>query len=308
MQRVVSKILSIFTLAIFVMSMTGAAVCNNPTCSACKPVSKTIIVAGDGSGKYNCDGKDDQVQINQALAFAAKNSGTTVHLKGPFTYVIRDTLMIGSNTVFEGESGVTIKLAKGLKTWGGPKSRIANEKAMLMIRGNSANNVIIRELTVDGSQSDYYPKIKLGTSCYNMATLIGCSGLTIQEVTFKNGCNDAMLLSKCSNVLIDAVNVNKCGHDGVYAYNVKDIIVKNSKFINRTNSSCRFYTVTNGKFVNNECTTSGGGYAGLELEGVVKNIEVYGNYFYHLAGPAIAHVNSKESSVKIYDNKIVKRK
>ena len=173
-----------------------------------------------------------------------------------------------------------------------------------MIKDNSASNVIIRNLSVDGSQSDYYPKIKLGTSCYNMATLIGCNGLKIQNVTFKNGCNDAMLISKCSNVIIDKVIVNKCGHDGVYAFNVKGITVKNSKFINRTNSSCRFYTVTNGVFANNDCTTSGGGYAGLELEGVIKNIKVYGNYFHDLAGPAIAHVHTKETNVDVHTNRI----
>jgi polygalacturonase len=261
--------------------------------------TQVVNVAGDGSGKFNCDGIDDHVQINQALEYAANNPGTTVHLKGPFTYDIGDSLLIDSNTILEGESGATIKLAKGLPIWGGRGSSISAEKAMLMIRGSSATSVTIRNLTVDGSQSDYYPHITLGWSSYNMATLIGCNGLTIQDVTFKNGCNDAMLMSKCSNVMIDTVTVNKCGHDGVYAYNINGITVKNSKFINRTNSSCRFYTVTDGVFANNDCTTSGGGYAGLELEGTVKNIEVYGNNFHGLAGPAIAHVNTKETNVNI---------
>jgi polygalacturonase len=266
--------------------------------------TQVVNVAGDGSGKFNCDGIDDHVQINQALEYAANNPGTTVHLKGPFTYDIGDSLLIDSNTILEGESGATIKLAKGLPIWGGRGSSISAEKAMLMIRGSSATSVTIRNLTVDGSQSDYYPHIILGWSSYNMATLIGCNGLTIRNVTFKNGCNDAMLMSKCSNVMIDTVTVNKCGHDGVYAYNINGITVKNSKFINRTNSSCRFYTVTDGVFANNDCTTSGGGYAGLELEGTVKNVEVYGNNFHDLAGPAIAHVNSKETNVNIHDNKM----
>jgi hypothetical protein len=265
--------------------------------------NKQIInVAGDGSGKYNCDGNDDQVQINQALDDAASQPGTIVHLKGPFTYEISDSLRIGSNTVLEGDSGAKIKLAPGLNEWGGRGSSIANEKAMLMIKGNSASDVTIRNLTVDGSQSDYYPHITLGWSIFNMATLIGVDGLTIQDVTFQNGCNDAMLISKSSNVMIDSVTVNKCGHDGVYAYNVKDITVKNCTFINRTNSSTRFDIVTDGVFANNDCTTSGGGYAGLELENAVTNIEVYGNNFHDLAGPDIAHVHTKETNVNIHDN------
>jgi polygalacturonase len=267
--------------------------------------TQTIIIAGDGSGDYNCDGSGDQVEINQALEYAAANPGTTVYLKGPFTYVIDDTILIGSNTVLAGDSTATIKLAPGLSIWGGSGSSISNEKAMLMIKGNSGSNITIRNITVDGSQSDYYPDINLGTSCYNMATLIGCDGLTIQDVTFQNGCNDAMLISESSNIVIDSVTVNKCGHDGVYAYHVTDIIVKNCSFINRTNSSCRFDTVTNGVFVNNECTTSGGGYAGLELQGTLKNIEASGNYFHDLDAPAIVHLNTDETNVNIHDNRIV---
>ena len=266
--------------------------------------TKTVTVAGDGSGDFNCDGKDDHVQINQALESAANNPGTTVHLKGPFTYVIGDSLLIGSETTLEGDSGVTIKLAPGLPVWGGHKVSIANEKAMLMIRGNSATNVKIGNLIVDGSQSDYYPGVKLGTSSYNMATLINCNGLTIQNVTFQNGCNDAMLISKSSNVMIDTVTVNKCGHDGVYAYHVNGITVKNSKFINRTNSSVRFDSVTDGVMIKNDCTTSGGGYAGLELQGTLKNIEASGNYFHDLPVPAIVHLNTEETNVKIHDNRI----
>ena len=54
----------------------------------------------------------EHVQINQALKFVAGNSKyTTVHLKGPFTYVIDDTLLIGSNTILEGDSNAVIKLA-----------------------------------------------------------------------------------------------------------------------------------------------------------------------------------------------------
>ena len=266
--------------------------------------TQVVTVAGDGSGDFNCDGKADDVQINQALEFAARNPGTTVHLKGPFTYDITDSLRIGSDTILEGDSGTKIKLAKGLPVWGGRESSIAEKKAMLMVRGSSANDVTIRDITVDGSQSDYYSGVRLGTSCYNMATIINCNGLTIENVTFQNGCNDAMLISKSSNVLIDSVTVNKCGHDGIYAYHVNGITVKNCKFINRTNSSVRFDSVTDGVMKNNECTTSGGGYAGLELQGSLKNIEASGNYFHDLPAPAVVRLNTKETNVNIHNNRI----
>jgi hypothetical protein len=264
--------------------------------------SKVVTVAGDGSGDYNCDGRSDDVQINQALEFAAENPGTTVHLKGPFTYVISDSLRIGSNTILKGDSGTKIKLADGLSVWGGREASIAEKKAMLMIRGSSATDVTIKGITVDGSQSDYYPNVRLGTSCYNMATLIGVNGLNIESCLFKNGCNDAVLISRSSNVIVDSVIVNYPGHAGVYAYDVNKITVKNCKFINRSSSSTRFDTVTNGVFARNYCTSYGFGDAGLQLEDKLKNIKVYGNRFHNLAGLAIKKENSYGNEVDIYDN------
>ena len=264
--------------------------------------SHVVTVAGDGSGDFNCDGNNDHVQINQALGYAANHPGTTVYLKGPFKYIIGESLLIGSNTVLQGDSGVTIKLAPGLPVWGGRGSDISESKAMLMIRGGSATDVTIKGITVDGSQSDYYPNVRLGTSCYNMATLVGVNGLTIESCLFKNGCNDAMLISKSSNVIIDSVIVNYPGHAGVYAYDVNKITVKNCKFINRSSSSTRFDTVTNGVFARNYCTSYGFGDAGLQLEDKLTNIKVYGNRFHNLAGPAIKKENSYGNEVDIYNN------
>ena len=92
-------------------------------------INQVVTVAGDGSGDFNCDGSDDHMQINQALDYAANHPGTTVHLKGPFTYIIGESLLIGSNTVLQGDSGVTIKLAPGLPVWGGPGSDISDVKS-----------------------------------------------------------------------------------------------------------------------------------------------------------------------------------
>ena len=86
-----------------------------------------VYVSGDGSGDFNCNGTDDHVQINQALQFVAENSCyTTVYLKGPFTYVINDTLLIGNNTTLEGDSTAIIKLVD--------KARLESQKPMIKER------------------------------------------------------------------------------------------------------------------------------------------------------------------------------
>ena len=65
----------------------------------------------NGSGDFNCDGNDDQVEINKALAYVAENRQlTTVYLRSPNTYVISDSIFIGNNTVLESDSTYVIKL------------------------------------------------------------------------------------------------------------------------------------------------------------------------------------------------------
>jgi hypothetical protein len=55
---------------------------------------------------------------------------------------------------------------------------------------------------------------------------------------------------------------------------------------------------------NNDCTTSGGGYAGLELQGTLSNIEASGNYFHDLSAPAVVRLNTKETNVNTNNNRI----
>ena len=229
-----------------------------------------------------------------------------VRLSEPRIYEISDSLLFYNGSILEGINGAEIKLAKGLPVWGGSDSSVSKKKAMFMIKGSSASNITIRNLIVDGSQSDYYPTVKLGASCYNMATLVNCNGLTIQNVAFRNGCNDAMLISKSSNIMIDSVTVNKCGHDGVYAYHVDGITVKNSNFINRTNSSVRFDSVTDGAMLDCNCSTSGGGFCGLELQGDLKNIIARGNHMRGLPYPGVVSLDAKMSNVVIEGNIIEK--
>jgi hypothetical protein len=83
------------------------------------PSPPIVYVATDGSGNYNCDGTDDQLEINTAIDYVATHVDyTTVHLKagtytidgGPYSIILK-----GSNKIFEGDSNTTttIKLKDG---------------------------------------------------------------------------------------------------------------------------------------------------------------------------------------------------
>lgn len=95
-KQVILSLMCLYTLA-----NTHVALC----------ATQLVTVTGDGTGDYKCDGKDDQVQINQALSYAASHPGTTVYLKGPFVYDIKNSVLIGSNTELTGDSNAILRLA-----------------------------------------------------------------------------------------------------------------------------------------------------------------------------------------------------
>jgi hypothetical protein len=95
----------------FSFLMCFSVLINIPTV-LCAPNAPVVYVAADGSGDLNCGSANANVQINQALEYVVNHPGfTTVYLKGPATYVISDTLVMGNNTTLTGDPSATIKLA-----------------------------------------------------------------------------------------------------------------------------------------------------------------------------------------------------
>lgn len=112
--------------------------------------SQVVYVAGDGTGNYNCDGKDDQVQINQALSYAASHSGTTVYLKGPFDYNIKSSCLVGANTELTGDSNAKLKLAKNIGwTKAGAGTPIIGQLGGV---GTAVHDIKIHGFEIDGNE------------------------------------------------------------------------------------------------------------------------------------------------------------
>ncbi|MDY0388076.1 hypothetical protein [Methanosarcina mazei] len=154
----------------------------------CMSSPQTIYVAGDGSGDYNCAGKSDQVQINQALQFVANNSEyTTVHLKGPFTYVIDDSILIGDNTILEGDSTAVIKLANHA---GWPPM-----KPLIQQMGGKGNNITVRGFEVDGNYEGNRETL-LGRGYYNVMYFTYCNNVKVYNMYMHDGNGDGLRINK----------------------------------------------------------------------------------------------------------------
>jgi len=278
-----------FLVSCLILASVPTALCRSP--------APTVYVAGDGSGDFNCDGKDDHVQINQALKFVAGNSKyTTVHLKGPFTYVIDDTLLIGSNTILEGDSNAVLKLANNAG-W-------VTMKPMIQQMSSSGNsNIVIRGFEVNGNH-DGNPKVSKGKGYYNVIYFTNCNNVKVYNMYMHDGLGDGLRIKYGNNIQFYNNRIYKLGHDGLFAIQCQNVEAWKNRITCRTNSGLRVWNSNHVKFHDNVIDSfyhwSAGGSA-IQIEksaGVMDDIEIYDNTISNTYGPGIWIFNYDTSATK----------
>jgi len=271
--------------------------------------NKTVYVAADGSGNFTCDGSNDQVEINKALAYVAENHQfTTVYLKGPNTYVISDSILIGNNTVLEGDPTAIIKLEDNAD-WSVGKPLITQ-----IDQDKNYNNITIKGFEINGNHDNNEDK-ENGDGYYNMIHFLDSKNIQVHDMYMHDGHGDGLRVERSSNIQYYNNRVYKLGHDGFYAINCKNIEAWNNTITCRTNSGLRVWNSNHVKFHDNMIDSfyhwSAGG-PGIQIEkttGVMNDIEVYNNTIHNTYGPGIwligyGHSYPKEEAenVHIYDN------
>jgi len=269
-----------------ILLLVGCLILASVPTALCRSPAPNVYVAGDGSGDFNCDGKDDHVQINQALKFVADNSEyTTVHLKGPFTYVINDTLLISSNTILEGDSTAVIKLVDHAG-W-------VTMKPLIKQMSNSGNNnIVIRGFEVNVNH-DGNTEFAKGKGYYNVIYFLYCNNVTVCDMYMHDGHGDGLRIKYGENVKFYNNTIYKLGHDGLFAIQCQNVEAWNNTITCRTNSGLRIWNSNHVKFHDNLIDSfynwSAGG-PGIQIEksaGIMDDIEIYNNVIHNTYGQGI---------------------
>ena len=159
-------------MCLYTLANTPVALCS----------SQVIYVAGDGTGNYNCDGKNDQIQINQALNYAANHLGTTVYLKGPFVYDIESSCLIGSNTELTGDSSAKLRLAKNVGwTTAGQGTPIIGQVGGM---GTVVHDIKIHGFEIDGNEGAQSGSG--GKDLYRLISFQGSSSASVYNISVYN--------------------------------------------------------------------------------------------------------------------------
>jgi hypothetical protein len=173
------------------------------------------------------------VQINQALEYVVNHPGfTTVYLKGPATYVISDTLVMGNNTTLTGDPSATIKLASNAN-WYVAKS---------MVQILSIHDIVISGFSINGNREGNN-NVHSGGNYYNILGITNSQNIDVNNMTLTDNQDDGIEMHTSTNLKYHDNTLYLLGHDGLYACGSSYVEAYNNIITCRTNSGLRAYTV-----------------------------------------------------------------
>jgi hypothetical protein len=222
---------------------------------------------------------------------------TTVHLKGPHTYIINDTLLIGSNTILEGDSTAVIKLANNA-SW------VSYKPLIKQMSSSGNNNIIIRGFEVNVNR-DGNPGTSAGRGYYNIIHFTNCNNIKVCNMYMHDGLGDGLRIDSSKNIQFYNNRVDKLGHDGLFAIRSENLEAWNNSITCRGWSGLRLWNSNNVKFYDNVIESShdlSAGGPGIHIEKgglgacAMDDIEIYKNILHNTYGPGIWLYNYDTSS------------
>ena len=220
----------------------------------------TRIVATDGSGDYNCNGSNDEIEINLALSDIAATGGT-VHLQAG-TYVISNPIAIaGNNTTLEGDGieQTTIKLVDEAN-WGGvvgegDTANYLEAEPLIANKEGALHHLTIRNLKIDGNKyNQHYTHPTRGRihvpdghgnyDAINFAprnSVERLHDILLSHVYVYENSSDAFIVFNGDDITVEYCKTLRIGHSAIYFLDPLRCLAEHNHFTIAANSGIRWY-------------------------------------------------------------------
>ncbi|KYH41315.1 MAG: Disaggregatase related protein [Candidatus Bathyarchaeota archaeon B26-1] len=182
-----------------------------------KRVKRRIVVATDGTGDYNCDGVNDEYEINAAIESLSRIGGGTVHLKEG-NYIIDGSVVLAHNIIFEGEGQDRTYIK--LKDWN-------NREYWGLFVLDRVSNVTVKDFTLDGNKHRQRVSKGIDSDIDGFRTSWS-HDIVIQRVKLMNLWTDGFQFVHSDDCVVEDSSVIQAGHDGFMLIYCEKIKVINS--------------------------------------------------------------------------------
>lgn len=302
----------------------------------------TRLVAGDGTGDYDCDGHADQDVINNALSWMSADTDRQVYMRGPFTFGITDQLFIGNNTDWTGDPTACIKVedyACGNNIpYGSPGAYCVFPDGTPVIASKSGaiSNIKIHGFEIDGNCQNQYLTLgyvgplhtprSAGSGVERLISLSGASNVSIYNMNIHDAFGEAFMgffgrNLQCYNNILKNLEHDAIFYKGVTGYG-NSIHHNHVEGIGsdciRVGSSVNvdIYDNTLTSYLGANATSPVHGQNGIQISNesnystLINNVNIYNNNIYDngLAGIWIIDARNTAGStaqnIHIYNNSI----
>ena len=247
-----------------------------------------IVVGSSAAGwtaadvDYLCDGTDDQVEINDALAALPSTGGRVLLLSGTYNCTANVTIA-KAYTELCGVVGSKLNFTVGEKY-------VYCEKAHCVIRGITATGIKYSDEWQYGLEEDLHPTIYLKDA--DRCIVTECH--IVRGEIFLNTCTNCIVSNNVigqSNAFVDSIELKNGTGNTVIGNNLSGgfyaIILYNEKKVNVVGNTCTLHNewsiyvtgCAGVNFTGNHISTTGGGaLTGAKLINS-RNVVLSGNYF-----------------------------
>lgn len=302
-----------------------------------------VTWSGGPSGDYICDGINDQIAINNALAWANANPGNTIVMKGPHKYRITNQVFIGSYTVWTSEPGVILEVPDGACGTTPDDCVFPDGKPVItQIAGTIPTGIEIYGFKIDGNLENQsttlgYARGRLQSTGSGVERLIGFYGsstgkkindINIYNMEFVDAFGEALLVvwgenirfhnNICENLQHEAVYYKAVtGHGNTIHDNIIDAITSDGIRLDSCQNTDIYYNYITSYDGPNNNGAAKHGEQGIQIANnssysiLTNNIKIHDNT---ITGPNLAGIwlndvkkaaGTNNQAVHIYNNKFV---
>lgn len=249
-------------------------------------------------------------EINAGL----KASAGGVYVLPAGNHKVTDTIIVPENTIMQGEVSEDGKLLSRIELT--ENANLGHQIPVVRL-GSNCKILYVDFFGNEGVQSKVPVRkgYRWGNGYHNFIGANYADNIEVAHCNFYSNLGDGLRATRCKGVSFHDNTAGKGGHDVLYAIRCENVEVYNNYVEPRVNSAFRFMDVNHGRIYNNvvvfkryhdgEKQSAGPAIQIQNDDGVMRDIEVCGNYVYNSWGPGfwiVGKTTAHDQEVWIHHN------